>query len=317
MAKYTVNYSCGHSGEVSLFGRSADRDRKIEWYEAFGHCPECWADVRRQRREQAASDAERWAADNGLPALRGTERQCAWAETIRRAILVQIADHVADSELPDGPPDQERQLRATVAAEPLNQDAWGVLGDWLRDQDRDREAERCDAVAWLLGRDEARFWIDSRYSPAWELVEKKLDEPERLAREEEERRRREEAERAEAEKVRRLWELKRGQAEECLRLLRAEDDEHFHVCVWKSGAEQRVYIRTTEASFWSNRVAYFHTGNHRKRPGAIELSGVVGKEVAARRGVTPEQAAADVAAFCKELCDRWHHCEFTTEEALS
>ena len=43
MAKYEVHFSCGHTDVVQLFGPEKDRRRKIEWYENFGKCPECYA----------------------------------------------------------------------------------------------------------------------------------------------------------------------------------------------------------------------------------------------------------------------------------
>lgn len=46
MAKYNVTYKCNHEGIVELFGKSADRERKLEWLETT-LCPECYA------REQA------------------------------------------------------------------------------------------------------------------------------------------------------------------------------------------------------------------------------------------------------------------------
>lgn len=42
MAKYTINYSCGHTGELQLYGKYKDRENKIEWLEREGLCPECY-----------------------------------------------------------------------------------------------------------------------------------------------------------------------------------------------------------------------------------------------------------------------------------
>lgn len=43
MANYTINYACGH-GSISkqLYGKHAERDRKIEWMEANMVCPACF-----------------------------------------------------------------------------------------------------------------------------------------------------------------------------------------------------------------------------------------------------------------------------------
>lgn len=40
--KYDITYSCGHKGTIELFGKYKDRDRKIEWLEYKGLCPECY-----------------------------------------------------------------------------------------------------------------------------------------------------------------------------------------------------------------------------------------------------------------------------------
>lgn len=43
MAKYIVNYSCGHGKhEVQLVGKETERERKIEWMETSMSCPECF-----------------------------------------------------------------------------------------------------------------------------------------------------------------------------------------------------------------------------------------------------------------------------------
>lgn len=42
MAKYTVNYSCGHKGVLELFGPHKDRYSKIDWLEEKGLCPDCY-----------------------------------------------------------------------------------------------------------------------------------------------------------------------------------------------------------------------------------------------------------------------------------
>ena len=42
MATYNVKFSCGHVGEVKLFGPYAERDRKLAWYAESGLCPDCY-----------------------------------------------------------------------------------------------------------------------------------------------------------------------------------------------------------------------------------------------------------------------------------
>lgn len=52
MAKYYVKHTCGHEVQVDLFGKAADRERKLEWLEST-LCPECYA---REQAQKANKD---------------------------------------------------------------------------------------------------------------------------------------------------------------------------------------------------------------------------------------------------------------------
>lgn len=52
MAQYSVNFSCGHSGTVQLYGPTKERERKIEWLEK-GLCPDCY---KKQQMDKAMND---------------------------------------------------------------------------------------------------------------------------------------------------------------------------------------------------------------------------------------------------------------------
>ena len=55
MAKYTINYSCGHGSIVKeLFGKGSERDRKIAWMEENMVCPECFK--AQKKAEDAAAE---------------------------------------------------------------------------------------------------------------------------------------------------------------------------------------------------------------------------------------------------------------------
>lgn len=49
--KYDVTFSCGHTGTVDLFGKSSERNKKIQYFEQFGVCKDCY---NAQLREDAA-----------------------------------------------------------------------------------------------------------------------------------------------------------------------------------------------------------------------------------------------------------------------
>lgn len=77
--KYEVKMSCGHTETIQLFGKCADRERKIEWLERCGLCEEC-------KKEQVAKEIKK-AEEAGLPELEGSEKQIAWAAKIRNGFM--------------------------------------------------------------------------------------------------------------------------------------------------------------------------------------------------------------------------------------
>ena len=81
MAKYEVVFACGHTETKDLYGKSADRERKIEWMGKYGLCSECY-----KKKTQEQQDDRK--AKNNLPDLTGSEKQVAWAEKIRDGIIL-------------------------------------------------------------------------------------------------------------------------------------------------------------------------------------------------------------------------------------
>lgn len=91
--KYTIHYSCGHVGEVNLIGPSRLRQNRIDHLER-GKCFECY-------KSQSTAVAREQAQELELPVLVGTEKQVAWAETLRLQKLHEIEDCV--EKLEDSP----------------------------------------------------------------------------------------------------------------------------------------------------------------------------------------------------------------------
>lgn len=77
--KTTVTYACGHTEEIVVFGKRADREKKIAWLEAQ-LCAEC--------RAAEAAEASKAA---GMAALTGSPKQIAWAEDIRGKTMDAVA----------------------------------------------------------------------------------------------------------------------------------------------------------------------------------------------------------------------------------
>ena len=94
MAKYEITYKCGHTGTVELFGKGSDRERKLEWMSKNHICPECL-----EKEKQAAQKAIIEEAKNaGLPELTGSEKQVAWAISIRQTFIEAIENGIATSD---------------------------------------------------------------------------------------------------------------------------------------------------------------------------------------------------------------------------
>lgn len=126
MAEYRIAFSCGHTVEKQLFGKHEDRQRYIAWAEIKGDCPDCVAADRVKKLEGIE-------IENGLPALAGSEKQIAWARTIRAEKVNEISKWFDE-------------VRATVPAEK-----------------RDLFEEQCAVTLQsLLSKASASWWIDRR-----------------------------------------------------------------------------------------------------------------------------------------------------------
>ena len=82
--KYDITYSCGHQGEVDLFGKSRDRERKVKYLETC-ICPAC-------QTAQIRKEAE----DAGLPELEGSEKQIRWALEIRASKIKYTKESIPE-----------------------------------------------------------------------------------------------------------------------------------------------------------------------------------------------------------------------------
>lgn len=82
MAKYEITRSCGHTETVQIGGPVNNRERLAE-RESERLCADCY---RAKVAAERAAESERAAAAakaTGLPELTGSEKQIAWAESIR------------------------------------------------------------------------------------------------------------------------------------------------------------------------------------------------------------------------------------------
>jgi len=94
MAKYTIEHICGHSEDMQIYGPTRERQGKADWL-ASRDCAECYARKLQAQRAEASAQAAAQSAAAGLPALTGSDKQVAWAESIRAAavaILIPLRD---------------------------------------------------------------------------------------------------------------------------------------------------------------------------------------------------------------------------------
>ena len=89
MAHYDVDYSCGHTQEIELFGKTSARYEKIEWMER-GLCPDCYRAKKQEEREQENERAAKLSKLLGFTQLEGSVKQVAWANSIRQKTFESI-----------------------------------------------------------------------------------------------------------------------------------------------------------------------------------------------------------------------------------
>lgn len=84
--KYHVTRTCGHEERIELFGKNSAREYKLA-EAAKELCTEC----RAAQRQKAEKHNMELAEANGLVTLEGSEKQVAWATTIRQNHIDQFA----------------------------------------------------------------------------------------------------------------------------------------------------------------------------------------------------------------------------------
>jgi len=120
-----ITRSCGHVETHSLYGKQSLRDWKVARLESEP-CLKC--------RNGAAAVANQSA---GLPALTGSEKQIAWAESIRAAALPRISSSVASIQN-DALLFDEIQRAVVLDAAILIEEEWRTCtsaSDWIDSRD--------------------------------------------------------------------------------------------------------------------------------------------------------------------------------------
>ena len=123
MAKYDVTRACGHEETVQLYGPEKDREKTLRWMEQTP-CSACYKQQQeKERSEKSRLDAS-WAEEAGLPALKGSTKQIAWAESIRASIMADFKGMIEAGREISRPPEMEAERKRKISA----------MWDWLSAQ---------------------------------------------------------------------------------------------------------------------------------------------------------------------------------------
>lgn len=145
MAWYYGTFSCGCEGRVNIIGPSKDRDWKKQ--RAFSkECDKCYREKLEKVRELDNKRALELANEMELPKLEGTEKQVAWANTIRQSLIDKVASFIGKGDL--GSFDNEAKQRI----KDINNIS--VVLDYVIDK-----------------KVSAEFWINNRESIKWDNIE--------------------------------------------------------------------------------------------------------------------------------------------------
>lgn len=105
----TITHACGHTADRDLSSKpAAKRDGLAKWW-AERDCFDCWRGERglgpRMSRDewiaQQRAKAEKWAADNRMPELVGTEGQVAFANRVRYTAMLGLYTWAVEEENSD------------------------------------------------------------------------------------------------------------------------------------------------------------------------------------------------------------------------
>lgn len=143
MAWYEGTFACGHEGRVNIIGPQKDRGYKKE--RAFSRlCPDCWQKERDEKIKRSNVESAELSKEYGFPDLTGTEKQTAWANTIRMELYKEINDKLDRI--------RESQKEKFSFQRPDTWDTVYVLPDELPDM----------VDTGIQEHTEAKFWIEHR-----------------------------------------------------------------------------------------------------------------------------------------------------------
>ena len=141
MAQYSIDHSCGHTQVHQIYGTNVNgqREKKADWF-ARGICIVCYKAQRAAEHAEQTAQAKRGTAH--LPALTGSDKQIAWAETIRAGAFNRLTKI-------------EKYMQTHTN---------------LSDKDQSHVDDAIEIIADLLSTVDSKFWIgnrDAKFNEHW------------------------------------------------------------------------------------------------------------------------------------------------------
>ncbi|WP_019359476.1 hypothetical protein [Streptomyces sp. AA1529] len=130
---WSVDHACGHSIDVDLSERPADRRAGYARWLASRDCSECWraskdadseskAEWLANKRADEAEAAETWAEQYRMPSLDGSERAVGWASRCRH----QLVTAAYTALVTEGGMDESEWQAIEEAVRPLTRAGWWI-----------------------------------------------------------------------------------------------------------------------------------------------------------------------------------------------
>ena len=90
--KYDVKFSCGHNETIQLFGKYADPQNKIKWFEECGICSSCYKEQKRIEYSNGCKEVEMKYADykKNYP---NCKRKAGNYNSIEKTIIVYVPEN--------------------------------------------------------------------------------------------------------------------------------------------------------------------------------------------------------------------------------
>ena len=143
--KFYGTYSCGHDGAIQIYGPTKDREWKVK-YEFDRLCPKCRELEKQKCIDEENKNAMDASIQMGLPMLTGTERQIAWATTIRYEHIKTVRRAL----------EKYKKDKVVFVFGSVTTEQWKAIFDDLVNDET-----------------ESKFWIENRkIDEIWNVIEK-------------------------------------------------------------------------------------------------------------------------------------------------